>query len=184
MEQPDVIRVLAISGSLRGASSNSALVDAATKLAPIGVDVSVFQGLGHMPPFNPDLDTDDPPPAVLELRAALGAADAILISSPEYAHGVSGVLKIALDWLVSSGDLIDKPIALINASSRATHAHASLQETLTTMSGLVIADASITIALDGRALDAKGIADDVYLSTSLTSALEVLARSTRPSPTA
>jgi chromate reductase, NAD(P)H dehydrogenase (quinone) len=96
---------------------------------------------------------------------------------------VSGVLKNALDWLVGSGELIDKPIALINASSRATRAHASLKETLTTMSRRVIADASITIALDGRALDATGNAGDVYLSKMLTSAIEVLARSTRTSPT-
>ena len=66
-----------------------------------------------------------PPAAVIGFRAALEACDAILISSPEYAHGVSGVLKNALDWVVGSGELIDKPIALINASARATHAHAS-----------------------------------------------------------
>jgi NAD(P)H-dependent FMN reductase len=179
MEYQRMIRVLAISGSLRGASSNSALVNAAPLRPPDGVHVSVFAGLGRIPPFNPDLDTDDPPAAVLELRAALYAADAILISSPEYAHGVSGVLKNALDWLVGSGELIGKPIAVINTSSRATHAHAPLLETLTTMSGRVIADASITIALDGRAFKAKDIADDLSLSMLLTSGLEVLARSTR-----
>jgi chromate reductase, NAD(P)H dehydrogenase (quinone) len=183
MEHPAVVRVLAISGSLRSKSSNSAVVNAATKLAPTGVEVSVYRGLADIPPFNPDLDTDDPPAAVLELRAALGAADAILISSPEYAHGVSGVLKNALDWVVGSGELIDKPIALINASWRAIHAHASLQETLITMSGRVIADASITIALDRRALDANDIAADVDLSTLLTSALDALARSTRTART-
>jgi NAD(P)H-dependent FMN reductase len=186
MEHPDVIRVLAISGSLRGKSSNSALVNAATKLRSTDVEVtstrvevSVYQGLAAIPPFNPDLDTDFPPVAVLELRAALSAADAILISSPEYAHGVSGVLKNALDWVVGSGELIDKPIALINASTRATHAHASLHEILTTMSGRVISDASITIGLEGRALDAQGIVDDVNLSALLTLALGALVRSTR-----
>jgi chromate reductase len=179
MEHPDVIRVLAISGSLRLASSNSALVNAAATLAPVGVQVSVYRGLAGIPPFNPDLDTDEPPQAVVEFRAAVGASDAILISSPEYAHGVSGVLKNALDWLVGSGELIDTPIALINASSRATHAQASLQETLTTMSGRVIAEASITLALDGAALDANGIANDGHRSTLLTSALDILARSAR-----
>jgi chromate reductase, NAD(P)H dehydrogenase (quinone) len=183
MEHPAVIRVFAISGSLRNGSSNTALVNAAAALAPVGVHVSVFRGLAGIPPFNPDVDTAQAPAAVVELRAALAASDAVLISSPEYAHGVSGVLKNALDWLVGSGELIDKPIALINASSRATHAQAALEETLTTMSGRVIADASITIGLDGRALDAKGIAGDVHLSKRLTSAIEVLARSTRTSPT-
>src|SRR5262245_48820303 len=99
--------------------------------------------------------------------------------SGTYAHGVSGVLKNALDWLVSSGELIDKPIALINASARATHAHASLCETLTTMSGRVIASASITIPLAATAFDADGDLSDASLSTSLTSAIEALAHATR-----
>ena len=90
-----------------------------------------------VPPFNPDLDTDTAPVGVVRFRAALEACDAILICSPEYAHGVSGVLKNALDWIVGSGELMDKPIALINASGRATLAYASLRETLTTMSGRV-----------------------------------------------
>jgi chromate reductase, NAD(P)H dehydrogenase (quinone) len=181
MKDPEVIHILAISGSLRSGSSNTALVTAATRLAPVGVQVSVFRGLAAIPPFNPDLDTDDVSGAVVEFRSALDASDAIVISSPEYAHGVSGVLKNALDWVVGSGELIDKPIALINTSSRATHAHASLQETLTTMSGRVILSASITIPLDGTSLDADGIANDDQLSALLRSALDVLARSTRTS---
>jgi chromate reductase len=140
-----VVRVLAISGSLRRASSNGALVRAAVRLAPAGVELSIYGELADIPPFNPDLDTEDVPVAVSRFRAALQASDAVLISSPEYAHGVPGVLKNALDWLVRSGELIDKPIAVINASARATYAHASLCETLTTMSGCVIEDASITI---------------------------------------
>ena len=179
MKHSGAVRVLAISGSLRSASSNSALVDAAARLAPDGVEVSVFRGLADIPPFNPDLDTDEAPSAVAALRAAIEASDAIVISSPEYAHGVSGVLKNALDWLVSSGEMIHKPIALINASARATHAHAALRETLRTMSGLVITEASITIALDGTSLDAKRIAGDSHLSKLLVSALEFLARATQ-----
>ena len=181
MKQPDVVNVLAISGSLRSVSSNTALITAATRLAPVGVQVSVFQGLAAIPPFNPDINTDDLSSAVLELRSALDASDAVLISSPEYAHGVSGVLKNALDWVVGSGELIDKPIALINASSRATHAHASLVETLTTMSARVIPGASITIPLDGTSLNADGIVNDNQLSALLRSALDVLTRSTRTS---
>ena len=111
--------------------------------------VNVTTELADVPPFNPDLDTDTAPAGVARFRAALEACDALLICSPEYAHGVSGVLKNALDWVVGSGELMDKPIALINASTRATHAHASLQETLTTMSGRVIEEASVTIPLEG-----------------------------------
>jgi chromate reductase, NAD(P)H dehydrogenase (quinone) len=173
------VQVVAISGSLRRGSSNSALVDAAVQLAPQGVEVRIEHGLAALPPFNPDLDGDGTPGTVTGFRARLRECDAILISSPEYAHGVPGVVKNGLDWLVGSGELIDKPIALINASTRATHAWTSLRETLTVMSARVIAAASITVPLDGRALDADGIALDARLSDALTTALEALARAVR-----
>jgi chromate reductase, NAD(P)H dehydrogenase (quinone) len=182
MGNTDLVRVLAISGSLRRASSNSALVSAAVLLAPDGIEVSVFEELAQVPPFNPDLDTDAPPGGVITLRDALDHCDAILICSPEYAHGVSGVLKNALDWVVSSGELIDKPIALINASTRAMLAYASLTETLTTMSARVVDDASVTIPLDGSKLDAAGIAQDPHLSRILKSSLTALARVARSGP--
>ena len=175
----DAVRVLAISGSLRKTSSNSALVAAAVRVAPVGVSVSVYRDLADVPPFNPDFDTDTAPIGVIRFRAALEACDAILICSPEYAHGVSGVLKNALDWIVSSGELIDKPIALINASARATLAHASLRETLTTMSGRVIEDASVTIPLDGSRSDAAGIARNETLAGLLKASLDALARVVR-----
>ena len=174
-----MVRVFAISGSLRSASSNSALVAAAVHVAPDTVELSVFRNLAELPPFNPDFDSDGTPDAVLSFRAMLRTSDAVLISSPEYAHGVPGVLKNALDWVVGSGDLIDKPIALINASTRATRAWASLAETLTVMSARVVLDASITIPLQGRALDADGIRGDSGLSGLLRSAIETLADAAR-----
>jgi NAD(P)H-dependent FMN reductase/catechol 2,3-dioxygenase-like lactoylglutathione lyase family enzyme len=173
------VRVLAISGSLRAASSNTALVHAAARVAPAGVDVSIYRGLGDMPAFNPDVE-DRPLPAVRRFRAALRACDAVLISSPEYAHGVSGAMKNALDWVVGSGELIDKPVALVNASSRATRAHASLKDTLTTMSARVVDDASIVIPLDGGGRDADAIAGDAWLSALLRDALAALTRNTPP----
>jgi chromate reductase len=120
-----VAHVLAISGSLRRASSNSALVSAAVQLAPVGVDVSIYRELADVPPFNPDLDTEAAPAATFRFRTALQECDAVLISSPEYAHGVPGVLKNALDWVVSSGEFIDKPVAVVNTSARASHAWTS-----------------------------------------------------------
>jgi len=98
----DIVRVPAIFGSLRRASSNSALVSAAVRVTPDRVEVSAYSDLADVPPFNPDLDTDAAPAGVVRLRAALEACDAILICSPEYAHGVSGVLKNALDWVADS----------------------------------------------------------------------------------
>jgi NAD(P)H-dependent FMN reductase len=170
------VSVLAISGSLRAASSNGALVAAFASSATEAVRISIYRGLAELPHFNPDLDDESPAAPVAEFRSALRACDAVLISSPEYAHGVPGVLKNALDWIVGSGELIDKPIALINVSPRATHAQASLTETLTVMSAKIVADASITLPLAGRALDAAGILADVELSSALRVARDALVR--------
>jgi NAD(P)H-dependent FMN reductase len=177
------VRILAISGSLRRGSSNTALVGAAALLAPDAVDVSIYRELAQLPPFNPDLD-GDASDTVIRFRAQLRACDAVLISSPEYAHGVPGVLKNALDWVVGSGELLDKPVAVINASGRATHAWTSLRETLTVMSARVIVAASITLPLDGRIPDSKDIAGDATLSAALRSAIGTLvlaASEARPS---
>ena len=179
MDDKGDLRVLAISGSLRRASSNTALVEAVARLAGDAVEVSIYRELETIPPFNPDVDGDAAPEAVMKFRSRLQDCDAVLISSPEYAHGVPGVLKNALDWVVGSGELIGKPIALINASARATHARASLLETLTTMSANVVPAASPTVALDGRALDANGIVGDGHLSAALRAALTALASAVR-----
>jgi chromate reductase len=135
------MKITAICGSLRAQSSNLALLRAAQKLAPEGIDLAIYEGLDKLPHFNPDDDEEGatPPPAVAELRSLLAAADGILISSPEYAHGVPGSLKNALDWLVSDGALVGKPIALISASPvGGQFAQTSLVETLTTMNWRVI----------------------------------------------
>ncbi len=127
------MKIIAICGSLRAQSSNLALLRAATNL---GIDVQIYEGLGSLPHFNPDDDVEGatPPAAVAELRSLLANADGILISSPEYAHGVPGSLKNALDWLVSDGALVDKPVALINASpTGGEFARDALVETLRTM---------------------------------------------------
>jgi chromate reductase len=179
MNIKDRVRVLAISGSLRRASSNSALIEAVARLAPDTVDVSIYRELETLPPFNPDLDSGPAPAAVARFRAALQACDAVLISSPEYAHGVPGFLKNALDWVVGSGELVDKPVALINASARATHAWASLAETLSVMSAYVVFDASITVPLGGRTLAAESIVRDAAFATALRSAITVLAADAR-----
>src|SRR5450432_4339141 len=127
------MRILAVSGSLRASSSNTALLRAAAALAPPGVAVTLYDGPGNLPHFNPDLDGETVPPAVKDWRRSLQASDGVLFSVPEYAHGVPGVLKNALDWVVGSGEFMDKPAALFNGSPRGTYAQASLTETLTAM---------------------------------------------------
>jgi NAD(P)H-dependent FMN reductase len=169
------IRILAISGSIRSSSSNTALLHAATKLAPENVRIDTYGGLADLPHFNPDLDGDTVPASVSGFRNQLQAVDGVLISTPEYAHGVPGVLKNALDWVVSSGEFVDKPVALINASPRSTYAQASLTETLTVMSARLIAEASITVPLLGRILPDGGIVSDPEISRPLHSAISAFA---------
>src|SRR5450631_3779887 len=131
----------------RIALMRSTVLRVAQILAPPGVEVILYEGLGVLPHFNPDLDGDESPQLVLELRSEVGLADGLLISSPEYAHGVPGSLKNALDWLVASVEFPNKAVALLNTSPRATHALAQLTEILTTMSARLIPAASLTFAL-------------------------------------
>jgi chromate reductase, NAD(P)H dehydrogenase (quinone) len=170
-----MIQILAISGSLRATSSNTALLRAAAELAPAGVGIELYGGLGELPHFNPDLEADEPP-AVTDLRARVRRADGLLISSTEYAHGVPGAMKNALDWLVGGEEFVDKPVALLNASPRATHAQASLAETVTTMSGRLITEASIAVPLLGAKLDAAEIAAHPEIAGLLREAIAAFAR--------
>jgi len=165
------MRILAISGSLRAQSSNTAVLQAAARLAPPEMHIVLYDVLSRLPHFNPDLDNDDPPAAVRALRSEVGASQGLIISSPEYARGVAGAMKNALDWLVASLEFPDKPVALINASPRAVHADAQLRLTLATMSARLIDAASITIPLLGRGLDAEGIVADAALSQQIRQAL-------------
>jgi len=170
------MRILAISGSLRAASSNTALVHAVAALAADFVEIDVYDGLADIPPFNPDIADVDTPGAVVAFRRRLDRADAVLISSPEYAHGVPGVLKNALDWIVGSGELLDKPIGLVNASPRATFAYAALAETLTVMSGRLIADASIVVPVPTGART-EDLVSDRCSSASLLGIIQALCES-------
>src|SRR5206468_516155 len=114
--------------------------------------VTMYEGLATLPHFNPDLDEEGAvaPPAVALLRDAVQSADALIICSPEYAHGVPGVLKNALDWLVSSPAIVNKPVALLNASQRSSHAIASVAETLRTMSAVLVPAEPVVLPLSGR----------------------------------
>jgi len=145
-------------------------------LAPPTVNVKIFDGLDGLPHFNPDLDVEGAiaPAAVQNFRGEIGAADALLICTPEYAHGVPGVLKNALDWLVSSSEMLFKPIGLLNVSPRSTHAHASLAETLRTMSTVIVDGAVLELPLAGTRLDADGIAANPALAEKLRAALLAL----------
>lgn len=173
------IRILAISGSLRAASSNTALLGAMRALAPEGVEITLYDGLATLPHFNPDLDDLDAgtaPPEVTNFRACLEASDGVLISSPEYAHGVPGAMKNAIDWVVSSGEIYEKPVALLNASMGAKHAYESLAETLTTADADIVWEASVRVGLSTNRIDEAGILSSPELSGVLRTALTAFVR--------
>src|SRR5215470_4456945 len=169
-----MMQILAISGSLRAASTNTVLLNAAVALAPENLKIIVYAGLANLPHFNPDLD-NDATEAVNDFRSQLAKSAGVIISSPEYAHGVPGVLKNALDWLVASGELYEKPVALFSASPRATFAQASLTVTLSVMSVRLIEEASVIVPLLGKKIDVPGLIAAPDISHAIRSALVTFA---------
>ena len=137
------------------------------------MDISLFSGVGELPLFNPDLEMQMPLP-VVALRGEVAAADALLIASPEYAHGVTGPMKNTLDWLVSFESFVYKPVAVLNASPRAHHADAALRETLRTMSAVIVEAASISIPLLGGNLTEDGMVKSLTVSCAITDSLSAL----------
>lgn len=165
------VNILALSGSLRRLSYNTAVLKALQQLAPDFIDMHVYKGLGDLPLFNPDLEKQTIP-AFDQLRHAVANCDALIIASPEYAHGISGVLKNALDWLVSGEEFVDIPICLINTSPRAHHAQDALKEVITTMSGRIITTACLSIPLLGSQLNANTIVNKPEMAKCLQESLQ------------
>jgi len=142
------MRIVALSGSLQERSSNAALLGAAQSLAPKDMTVVISDAVSRVPLFNPDLEEPPQPVAVDRFRREVGTADAVLIASPEYAHGVPGALKNALDWLVGSGELYAKPVAIIAGSPRengGVHVRGDLERTLRAQGAAVVSSATIRV---------------------------------------
>src|SRR5664279_1571574 len=106
------MRVLGICGSLQQKSANLTLLQVAAQVAPEGMQVHLYDGLRELPHFNPDLEQAEPPPAVAALRSAISSSDALLIATPEYGHSLPGALKNAVDWLIGTGELEGKLVAV------------------------------------------------------------------------
>ena len=179
------MRVVAISGSLRPGSTNSALVRAAARAAPDGVAVTVYEGLADLPHFSPELDgpplglAPSAPGPVQALRALLASADGVLIGTPEYAYGIPGSLKNALDWLVPSGELWRLPVAVFTASPSANggeKALAALRLTLSALEAGVVDGASFTIPFVRSKVAADGRVTDSETGEALAAAMGALVR--------
>ncbi|RYU92444.1 NAD(P)H-dependent oxidoreductase [Mucilaginibacter terrigena] len=168
--------IFAISGSLRAGSSNHNILKHISGLLPADVGYNIYDGLATIPPFDPGLDNDTPPQSVVDLRHAITAANAVIICTPEYAFGVPGQLKNALDWLVSSSTLVNKPVVLITASLGGEDAHASLQRILSALSAKVVDTLLIQfirskINNEGNITDDKVVIDLKNMTNSVLKAI-------------
>jgi NAD(P)H-dependent FMN reductase len=151
--------LLGISGSLRAESSNSALLHAMVALAPDRL--TLWERVGTLPHFNPGDDGGEP---VASLRAAVTDADAVVIATPEYAGGMPGSLKNALDWLVGTGELYEKPVAVLSAApsrERGLHARQWVEDVVRMQGGHVVVSLSVAPGDDvgelfARVVDAFG----------------------------
>ncbi len=168
----EVMTILAISGSLRSGSTNTLLIRAVADRLPETVHLTLFDGLDALPHFSPERDTDPPLPPVEYLRTSIEQADAVLICTPEYAFGIPGVLKNALDWTVSTVLFNHKPVGVMSASptyAGGERAMASLLPTLQALDtripeggALVVSSVKSKMAPDGSITDA---ATDAALRT-------------------
>jgi len=127
------MQILAISGSARRQSTNTALLRALSALAPEGVEIPVIHDLHRLPVFSPDLEGALTPAPVTGFMERIARADGIVISSPEYVHAIPGGLKNAIDWMVSRDEIIGKPVALLHASHRGDDVLADLRRVLGTV---------------------------------------------------
>ena len=171
------MNILAISGSLRVNSTNTSLLLAAAELAPSDITVTLYNGLDDLPHFSPERDRDPAPESVSNLRYQLRQADAVIICTPEYIHGMPGVLKNMLDWIASSGEFVDKPVSVLSAGPSelgGSRAHALLLHTMEVLTAKLPEGASFIIPFIRQKMDAQGRLTDEKTAQELQRVLTVL----------
>ncbi len=162
----DKLKILAVSGSTRKASSNLNLIKAIADMTSETFTINIFEAVSDLPHFNPDLDNENIPKQVTDFRRQLREADGILICTPEYAIGVPGTLKNAIDWTVSSMEFSQKPVALITASLSGEKAHKSLLGTLLIIEAKMTSDTQLLISfIKSKVNDDCKITDKETLSS-------------------
>ncbi|ARM88910.1 NADPH-dependent FMN reductase protein [Rhizobium sp. CIAT894] len=127
------MKILAISGSARRNSTNTSMLRAVSAVAPCEIEITIFDGVGGLPVFSPDLEGESLPAAVRDFVALIAQSDGVIIASPEYVRSIPGGLKNAIDWLVSGDEIVHKPIALLHASHRGDDMLAGLRIVLATI---------------------------------------------------
>lgn len=159
-------KVVAISGSTRQNSINHSLIMAIADLSTTSLDITIFDGIANLPHYNPDKDNETVAKEVADFRKQLNNADGVIICTPEYAHGVPGSLKNAIDWTVSSSSFPQKPTMLITASTGGNYAHRALMETLKAIEAknidnlqMVIPFVKTKISMDHKITDDNTLAE-------------------------
>ncbi len=178
---PDPLRILLISGSLRSESTNTAALRTARSVAPPGVEMTLYNGMGRLPHFNPDDDREGAPvdPVVATLRSELAGADGVLICTPEYAGALPGSFKNLLEWTVGDASTYRKPIAWINVSGAAAptggaDAHDSLRKVLGYVGAQIIEAACVRIPLARSDLGPDGEIVTATIRNQLRDAVRAL----------
>jgi chromate reductase len=176
------VKVVLISGSLRAGSTNAALLRTAGDLGTGHAVTTLYAGLATLPHFNPDDDHEPLPPAVADLREKIRTADAVLFCTPEYAGDLPGSFKNLLDWTVGGGEMYQKPVAWINASSfpdGAVGAHRALRTVLGYTGADIVDDACVRVPVPRQAVDPDGIIRDPAIRDRVDHALRLLAAHVR-----
>lgn len=165
------IKILGIPGTIRQGSSNHKVLTIAAGFFPPQVEFSFYNGIGNLPHFD---GAENPPSPVADFLEWVRSADGVFICTPEYAFGVPGTLKNALDWAVGGGEFSGKPVAFITASTGGEHAHESLEKTLGAINARIPQGGSILISGIRAKLNVEGKFSDPELSLKIKSVVDAL----------
>lgn len=167
------IKIFGINGSIRSGSSSHIVMNELKSNFLLQASFDTFDQLATIPAFD---GSEVDPAAVHDFKAKLKQADGVVIVTPEYAFGVPGALKNLLDWTVGSGDFVNKPVALITASSLGEKGHESLQHTLTAISARILPETTLLISFI-RAKIKDGKINDIDTKVALTNLVDAFVRS-------
>ncbi len=173
-------KIVAICGSTRENSTNLKYINAIIDLTRNKWQVTIYKELAKLPHFNPDLDftQDNNLVEVVNFRNHIKESDAVLICTPEYAMGIPGSLKNAIDWTVSSCEFSHKPVALITASSSGKKAHQSLLETLNVIEADIDADTEAIISFAQTKINNESVITDIATKQTVEKIIAALTQKT------
>lgn len=154
-------KILAICGSTRSNSTNHRLIKAMSELSKDIFDIHLYDRLMHLRQFNPDDENENVSKEVLSFRHLLSTADGVIICTPEYAHGVPGSLKNAIDWTVGTSGFSQKPTMLITASTDGKFGHQSLLETLNVIEAKNTQDLQLLISFASTKVNKENKISDI-----------------------